>query len=204
MHEDMHALLNVYLDGELHGPRLLEMKHHLAGCEFCRNELLELQQISFLLQAAPTPEFMPVERFVSNLNLRLPRQEPGEIPQKSVSLAWWLFPAGLLGAWFFIQTVFTLTGMVIAIQTSGLFGQSVQWLGGGQETGWYALVTGFFGPQAGGSQPALSLLNSLDVFGVNLVKGFLWQAFIAFLYLGWLFFWWLRRSTGPMTMDTGS
>ncbi len=70
MHEDMRALLNAYLDGELHGTRLLEMELHLASCEACRNELKELHLVSDLLQAAPTPEFMPAERFVSNLTLQ--------------------------------------------------------------------------------------------------------------------------------------
>ena len=56
MHEDMRALLNAYLDGQLRGTRLMEMKVHLAGCEACRNELRELRLVSDLLQAAPDPE----------------------------------------------------------------------------------------------------------------------------------------------------
>ena len=55
MHEDMRALLNAYLDGELHGTRLREMELHLSGCEACRNELKELRLVSDLLQAAPDP-----------------------------------------------------------------------------------------------------------------------------------------------------
>ena len=42
MHEQMRPLLNAYLDGELHGKRLLEMKAHLVSCESCRNELNDL------------------------------------------------------------------------------------------------------------------------------------------------------------------
>ena len=33
------------------------------------------------------------------------------------------------------------------------------------------------------------LLNELNVFGVNLLEGFLWQALIVLLYWGWLFVW---------------
>jgi anti-sigma factor RsiW len=193
MHEDMRALLNAYLDGELHGTRLLEVKLHLDSCESCRNELKELHLVSDLLKAAPTPEFMSAERFVSNLNLSLPRRTLRDLPTKPGSLAWWLIPAGLLGAWFFVQTVFTLTGMVTAAQTAGLLGQAASQLGGGQETVWFTAVISLFGAQAGGAQSTLSLLNQLNVTGANLLNGFLWQALIVLLYWVWLFVWWLRR-----------
>ena len=55
MHEDMRALLNAYLDGELHGTRLQEMKLHLSACEACRNELKELRLVSDLLTGRPRP-----------------------------------------------------------------------------------------------------------------------------------------------------
>ena len=116
MHEDMRTLLNAYMDGELHGKRLNELKSHLATCETCRKELKELQLVSDLLQAAPTPEFMPAERFASNLALSLPRRSLQERPSKTVSLVGWLVPTGLLGAWFFVQTLFTLTNAITALQ----------------------------------------------------------------------------------------
>ena len=204
MHEDMRTLLNAYLDGELHGTRLLEMKLHLASCESCRNELKELRLVSDLLKAAPAPEFMPVERFVSNLTLSLPRRTLRDLPPKPSSLAWWLVPAGLLAAWFFVQTVFTLTGVVSVADTTGLLGNAASWLGGGQETVWFAAVTSLFGGQAGGAQPTLSLLNELNIFGANLLTGFLWQALIVLLYWSWLFVWWLRRRPRPMKMGNAS
>ena len=168
MHEDMRALLSAYLDGELHGTRLLEMKLHLSACESCRNELKELRLVSDLLQAAPDPEFMPAGRFASNLMLTLPRRTMRDLPPKPGSLVWWLVPGVLLAAWFFVQTVFTLTGAVTAAQISGLLGS------GGQETIWFAAVTSLFGSQAAPAQPALSLLNTLTVTGTNLLDGFLW------------------------------
>ncbi len=73
MHEDMRKLLNAYLDGELHGRRLLEMQAHLASCEACQIELKELRLVSDLLQASSAPEALPAERFVSQLTLSLPR-----------------------------------------------------------------------------------------------------------------------------------
>ena len=198
MHEDMRTLLNAYLDGEQHGTRLREMETHLAACESCRNELEELHLVSDLLRVAPTPEFMPVERFVSNLNLRLPRRTLRDLPRKSGSLVWWLIPAGLLGAWFFVQTVFSLTDMVAAMNTTGMLGQAANWLGGGQQMIWFAAMTGLFGGQAGGVQSTLSLLNGLNVIGANLLEGFLWQALIVLLYLGWLFIWLFRRRPQPV------
>jgi anti-sigma factor RsiW len=197
MHEDMRALLNAYLDGELRGTRLMEMKVHLAGCEACRNELKELRLVSDLLQAAPDPEFMPAARFASNLALSLPRRSMRDLPPRPGSLAWWLVPAGILAAWYFVQTVFTLTGAVSAVQITGLLG-----LGSGQATIWFAAVTSLFGSQTVAAQPALSLLNMLTVTGTNLLDGFLWQALIVSLYWGWLATWWFRRSPRPMKMES--
>ena len=201
MHEDMRALLNAYLDGELHGTRLLEMKLHLAACEACRNELKELRLVSDLLKAAPVPEFMPAERFASNLMLSLPRRTLRDLPPKPGSPAWWLIPAGLLAAWFFVQTVFTLTGALTAAQITGLLGQAARWLNGGQETVWFAAVTSLFGSQAGAAQPELSLMNTLNVIGANLLDGFLWQALIVLLYWGWLSAWWFRKRPRSMKME---
>jgi len=198
MHEDMRALLSAYLDGELHGTRLLEMKLHLSACESCRNELKELRLVSDLLQAAPDPEFMPAGRFASNLMLTLPRRTMRDLPPKPGSLVWWLVPGVLLAAWCFVQTVFTLTGAVTAAQISGLLGS------GGQETIWFAAVTSLFGSQAAPAQPALSLLNTLTVTGTNLLDGFLWQALIVLLYWGWLSVWWLMRRPRPMKMENAS
>jgi anti-sigma factor RsiW len=201
MHEDMRASLNAYLDGELHGIRLREVEFHLSTCDACRNELMELRLVSGLLQGAPTPEFMPAGRFASNLTLSLPRRSLDDVPKKPAP-AWWLVTAGLLGAWFFVQTVYTITGAVNAAQMTGLLGQAAKWLGGGQETIWFAAVTSTFGRQAAGAQSALSLLNTLNVYGANLLDGFLWQALIVLLYWGWLSVWWLRRSPRIVKMDT--
>jgi predicted anti-sigma-YlaC factor YlaD len=201
MHDDMRTLLNAYLDGELQGTRLLEMKLHLAACETCRNELKELRLVSDLLQAAPVPQFMPADRFVTNLNLRLPRRNWRDLPPRPFSLAWWLVPAGLLSAWFFVQTLFSLSNMASAAQVSGIFGQAANLLGGGgQQTLWYSAMTGLFGRAAVGATTTLPLLNQASVFGTNLLVGFLWQALIAFLYWGWMFAWWLYRRPRPMKM----
>jgi anti-sigma factor RsiW len=201
MHEEMLPLLNAYLDGELLGNRLRELELHLSVCETCRNDLKELRLVSARLQAAPAPEFMPAGRFASNLVLSLPRRRMGEPPAHPGALAWWLVPAGILAAWFFIQTVFTLTDAVTAAQMTGLLGQAARWLNGGQETIWFAALTSLFGSQVGAAQPELSLMNTLNVFGVHLLDGFLWQALIVLLYWGWLSIWWFRGRPRLMKME---
>ena len=195
MHEEMHTLLNSYLDGELHGQRLREMETHLSSCSACQDELRELRLVSEFLQTGSAPQAIPAERFVSQLILSLPRRPLHNRSPKPGSLAWWLVPAGLLGAWFFVQTVLTLTDIVTAAKLTGMLGQAASWLGGGQETIWFSTVTSLFGRQATGPLPTLSLLNNTSVFAANLLGGFLWQAAIVLLYWAWLLFWWLRNSS---------
>jgi len=204
MHEDMRTLLNAYLDGELHGMRQREMETHLVSCAACQNELKELGFVSELLRADPTPEFTPAERFVSQLTLSLPRRALHERPPKPGSLPWWLVPAGLLGAWFFLRTVFTLTDVVTAAKMTGLLGQAAGWLGNGQETIWFSALTSLSGGQAVGALPMLSILNNVSVFGGYLLNGFFWQALIVLLYWAWLFFWWLRRRPRLIKMRNAS
>ena len=74
MCEEFRPLLNAYLDNELQGASLQRLENHLATCEACRAELEELRQVSNLLHALPTPQTMPVDHFVANLTLKLPRR----------------------------------------------------------------------------------------------------------------------------------
>jgi hypothetical protein len=207
MHENLQNLLNAYLDGELQGRRLQVMQTHLESCKTCQNELKELRLISNLLQTDPMLEFLPVERFVSQLTLRLPRPlvEPvpphnplRDRPMQSYSAAWWLMPAGLLGAWFFVQTVFSLTNLIIAMNMTGLLGQVDHWLVNGQVSLWFITLTSLSGELTTGMQTALSMLNNMTVFGTNLLSGFLWQAAIVLIYWGWLLTWFHRRGTQPV------
>jgi hypothetical protein len=202
MHEEIHPLLNAYLDGELHGIRLQQMQSHLASCAACQNELKELRRVSELLHKAPAPEFRPVERFVANLTLSLPRRTLRDKSPKSGSLLWWLVPAGLLGAWFFVRTAFALTDIFSVAGTSGLLGQANAWLsGGGQQSLWFAATNLFSGGQIASAGPStLNLLNMVNIFSGNLFEGLLWQAAIVVFYWGWLGAWWLRRRT--RNMDT--
>lgn len=205
MHADMRTLLNAYLDGELHGTRLRAMETHLATCATCRNELSELHLVSDLLRADPVPEFTPAERFVSQLTLNMPRRLPRVRPAKSGSVAWWLVQAGLLGAWFFVQTVFTLTGVFTAANLTGLLGHAANWLGGGERVSfWFSTAASLFGSHAVATQPALTLLNDVSIIGASVFGGFLLQAVIVILYWAWLFFWWFRHNSRLVKMQNAS
>ena len=98
MHEEMHALLNAYLDGELQGRRLREMEIHLASCADCQKELKELRLVSDVLRAVPTPEVPSSERFVSQLTLRLPRRTQPALAQKPALLGLVACPGGIAGS----------------------------------------------------------------------------------------------------------
>jgi predicted anti-sigma-YlaC factor YlaD len=194
MHEDMRNLLNAYLDGELHGWRLLEMQTHLASCESCRNELRELRSVSDLLHAAPLPEFTPADRFMSNLTLNLPRRPLKAQMQRGPSLAWLLAPLALIGAWFFVQTLITLSGAVSLAADSGLLEQGTAWLSSGAgNSDLYGTMMNLFGSEIGTStQSALSTVDQVALFGNGLLNQLLWQAVVALLYWAWMAAWWLR------------
>lgn len=209
MCENMHALLNAYLDGELHGQRLLEVKNHLASCAACRNDLQELHIVSDLLRAAPAPAFLPIERFVAQLILRLnaqdaalqlPRHSLRERAPKPAAWVWWLVPTGLLGAWFFLRTIFTLTIAISAADATGLLGKAGAWFTGGQpQEAWFVAITSLFGGQMSAAQQStLSLFNQVSVFGGDLYSGFLLQAMVVLLYWGWLAAWWFRHAPQPV------
>ena len=200
MHNELYPLLNAYLDGELHGKRLREMQTHLETCETCRAELTELRRVSDLVRTAPAPEFTPAARFASNLTLSLPRRPQRIQPQGLPSLRWWLVPAALLGMWFFLQTAFTLTDIVQVANLSGLVGQIVPWFNEGtSQTAWFAVTSNLFGLQLNaGQQSTLSLLNEVNIFGIDLLQGLLWQTGLILLCLGWFLSWKVWGEPAPL------
>jgi anti-sigma factor RsiW len=220
MCEEMQALLNAYLDGELHGRRLREVEAHLAACAACRDELADMRRVSALLRAAPSPDFLPAGRFVARLRLQMNAQDaarqppPGRpypqrrvaSPRSSPAWAWWLAPAALLAAWFFLRTAFTLTAAISAADMTGLLGQARAWLSGSpSEALWYSAVNGLFGSLASAEQQsALSLASQVNVFGSDLFNGFLWQAALALLYWGWLLAIRMHSSAHPAAQENAA
>jgi hypothetical protein len=198
MHEVMYPLLNAYLDGELHGTRLQQMETHLTSCETCKNELKELRRVSELLHAVPLPEIRRVDRFVANLTLNLPQQPLGEHRGKQDFILWWLIPMSLVFDWFFVRAVILLRDILSVTGTAGLLGGINAWFSGGaHQPLWMAGLNWISGGQAA-SGATFNLLNTVNGFATGFVSGFLWQAGIGLVYLGWLVVWWFRRRPQPV------
>ena len=203
MCEDMRALLNAYLDGELSGWRLLQVQNHLASCASCREELRQLRTVSDLLHAAPEPEFVPAERFVANLTLNLPRRPLKAQLKRGPTLVWWLAPIALIGLWYFIQTAITLSGAVSLVAQSGLLAKGTAWLStGSQHTLLFTAITDVFHSQAGsGAASTLSAVDQASLIGDSFLTQLFWQAVVALLYWIWMVAWWLR-TRGRMAFGT--
>jgi hypothetical protein len=196
MIEHVTDLLGAYLDGELRGLRLHQVEDHLSKCAACRTELEELRSLSMLLQETiPAEAFTPTDRFVANLSLTLPRRPEANPVRKPLEFLWWAVPAGVLGAWVFLQTVITVSTLVSTADLTGLFGNAATWLqNGSQQSLWFSASMSLFGNQVQGSgQTVLDLLNDFSVFGSSLIMQLVWQAGIALVYWVWLGLWWNRR-----------
>ena len=97
-----------------------------------------------------SPEFMPAERFASNLTLNLPRRALRNLPIQPGQAGRWLIPVGLLAALFFVQTVFILANLVKTASAIGLLGQFGSGFGGEKLTIWFVAVTSLLGGQVNG------------------------------------------------------
>jgi len=189
--------LNAYLDGELSAAQLRQVEKHLAECDECQAELEQRRNLAALLhETAPTDEFLPTERFVSNLTLNLPRQPGHSQPRRVLEIGWWLIPVAALGAWLFFQITFSLSSLVLNVSETGLLGNGLSWLQGNPpQTRWFSMAMDLFGGQLGFTGKfILYELNNLSLFIHDMTRGFIWQALFATLYLGWLASWWWRRS----------
>jgi hypothetical protein len=199
MIEHVTELLGTYLDGELRGLRLHQVEEHLSRCKACRKELEELRSLSTLLQeTVPAEAFTPTERFVSNLALSLPRRSETRPARKPLEFIWWLVPAGVLGAWIFLQTVFTVSTVVSTADLTGLLGNATAWLqNGSQQTVWFSASMSMFGSHINGNQRSLlDVLNGLSVFGSSIALQAVLQGGIGLLLGTWLAFWWSRQRAG--------
>jgi hypothetical protein len=199
MHDEMRLLLNAYLDGELHGARLQQLQDHLGGCAECRQELAELRRLSTLLHEDPAPQLVPVDRFVANLTLSLPRRPAVERSRRPASWVWGLVPAGLLFAWIIVQAAFVLGAALSIAGRADLLGNASTMVSGvGEHSLWFDALSGLFGSQPGAPMAALSFFDQLGLVGSGLLAWVFWQAVIFMLYWAWLaVWWWNRRSRDP-------
>ena len=195
--------LGAYLDGELNLHRRQRVEAHLKECAICRSEFEGLQQVSHLLQTAPVPEFLPVEQFTARLALQLPRRELAEKPAKRVSLLWWLVPAVLLIAWFFIQTALSVNGVISVMNQANLVEGTARFFSeSASPSFWFSAVIDLFGSLLDGTQiSALLFLDQLAALRAEVFGQFIVQAAIALLYLTWLAVWWVRSGTRQVKMN---
>ena len=203
MNDHVLDSLGAYLDGELNSHRQQKVEAHLKECTICRSEFEGLQQVSHLLQTAPAPEFLAAEQFTARLALQLPRREPAEKPAKRVSLLWWLVPTVLLIAWFFIQTVLSVNGVITVMSQANLVEDTARFFSQSSSPSlWFSTVIDLFGSSLDGTQiSALLFLDQLGALRADVFGQFIWQAAIALLYLTWLAVWWIRSGSRQIKMN---
>ena len=184
--------LNAYVDGELKGMRLRQVEEHLAECEACRAELDSLQGLSSLLQAVSAPEFTPNEKFVSQVNLRLPQRQVKSTRSRIVEVGWWMIPVGLLTAWIFFSTAILVSDMVSTADSFGLLDStSALLVDNTTNNAVWTSTLGQFGVLQGDS---LQWAERTESTTRNVLPQFVWQVSIAILYLTWVAIWGARQT----------
>lgn len=192
--------LEAYHDGELKGARLHRVEAHLAECTPCQAALDEIQSLSSLLQLhEPGEDFLPTERFVANLALRLSRQGEPAPTHPALKTAWWLLPIGVLGIWLCVDITHSLSAILILAVDSGLFNGNLAWLHANPlQMGWFATAQNLFQGQLDGlGFEILAWLSDANLFLVQLARNLIPYLVLAVGYLGWLASWWLRHQGQP-------
>lgn len=184
--------LQAYHDGELQGRQLQRVEAHLAHCESCRAELRTLQAFAALLQESPpAANLTRPDRFVAQVELRLPPRPTQTAFQRALEAGWRLIPVGLFGAWAFVQAAFVVvTGVLLARNhplIAPLFSSvlppvsDVSWL-----TGWQCSAKT-------GLELVRCLVDYVSSLVGPIVLGFVPLVGIGLLYGGWLAGWWVRQ-----------
>lgn len=182
--------LNAYLDGELKESQAQQVEEHLVACDDCRAELESLARLSSLLQEVPAPEFTAPERFVAQVNLRLPRKRTTGSKNKALEIGWWMIPVGLLGTWIFIVTSYLVSGLLSMANNLGLMNGLSNWLVFGSGTETWSATLGQVGVLSGNN---LVWVASTEAFARISLPQLALHVSIALLYLSWMAIWWARR-----------
>jgi predicted anti-sigma-YlaC factor YlaD len=195
MIEHVTSWLGPYHDGELQGRRLRQVEEHLEHCAACRTELEQLRKLSALLQESPVAvTSVSPNRFVAQVGLRMVRRQEKPVWQKVLETGWRLTPAGLVGAWAFVQAVFIVAGIALIVLQVGagidVLGlevpRSETWLSTG-----LSLVLGLMGAELGDT--ARTILHLLGTLGWVIVLYLIALVVIGMLYWSWLVSLWARR-----------
>ena len=196
MTEHVTTWLGAYHDGELRGLRLRQVEAHLVQCATCRADLERLRALAALLQESPAAENLtPPERFVAQVGLRLPRRPERPAWQRALEIGWQLAPLGLLGAWVFVQAVFTMAGAVLIALRMGLGGDVVAGLLPASQQGpSLSEIFSLSGASLGDvGQIVLQLLSIRAPLGWGFTLNLVSLVVIGLLYWSWLASWWARR-----------
>jgi len=184
--------LNAYFDGELKGRRLHQVEEHLAECEACQSELESLQGLSALLHEVPAPEFTSHERFVTEVNLRLPQRQVNAIRNNIFETGWWMIPIGIVAAWVFVSAAILLSNVVGVADTFGLLDNTTaSWVSAPLDTADVTATMGQFGMLRGNN---LQWAEVTEGYTRNVFPQIVLQVSIALLYITWFAIWWARQS----------
>jgi len=184
--------LSAYLDGELKGRQLHLVEEHLAECEACQSKLESLQGLSVLLHEVPAPEFTSNERFVSQVNLRLPQRPVRSTGNKALEIGWWMIPVGLLMIWVFMSTTSAVSDMVSVANNFGLLDKTTaSFISAPSNAAGMTSTLGQFGVLNGNN---LQWAERTEDFSRNEIPQYVWQISVALLYLTWIVVWWTRQS----------
>jgi anti-sigma factor RsiW len=191
--------LSAYHDGELRGRRRRQVEEHLAECATCRAELKELRRLSALLHESPAAEgLLPTDLFVTQVGLRLERRPTKPAWQRTLETGWRLAPAGLVGAWAFVQAVFIVAGVVlVGLQLGGV---DVLGLQPASHATWLTAALNLFGARLGDTTS--TILKALDVLRWGLTIYLTATMAIALLYWSWLASLWARRRHQQLETQT--
>jgi hypothetical protein len=195
MTEHVTAWLGAYHDGELRGRRLRQVEAHLAQCGTCRAELEGLRALTAVLQESAAAEGVTApERFVAQVGLRLPRRPERPAWQRGLEIGWRLAPVGLLGAWVFVQAVFSVAGMVLIALRLGAGGRVAASLlpasQGGLRLAEILALSGAGVSDIG--RVMVQLLGNGGPLGWGVVLNVGALVVIGLLYWSWLASWWAR------------
>ena len=192
MSEHVKEWLSASLDGELRGSHLHRLLEHLAECQSCQEELKSLQGLSALLKEVPAPEFMPEERFVAEVNLRLPRKLPSGTKRKAQDAGWWMVPAGLLTIWVLMSAMGLFGDVISTAREAGLLSGAPEWLV--SDTSTQALWSGRLGDVGLIRGDSLQWLERTEAFTRSTLPSLIWQVAFGLLYLAWFATWWARHT----------
>jgi hypothetical protein len=192
MSNHVNEWLSAYRDGELRGSKLQHVEAHLAECESCQAELESLESLSSVLKEVPTPEFMPVERFATQVNLRLPHKQTNTSRKQLLEIGWWMIPVGLLGAWIFIATSIFVGDILSAANRLGFVSSLSNWFVSDPSNGIYISAT--LGQAGLLSDGSLHWAESVEAFTRTSLPLLSLQISIALLYLSWIIIWWAHHT----------